>query len=91
MQTAAIVIRYIDSGMVVDILTIIDGRALQFCNRVINFADGFAFMRADGSITRPMLEHPSRRTQVRKSMQVGGVCAGRGLASTPCKKYYKQK
>jgi len=84
MQAAAIVIRYIGTGVVVDILAIIDGRAPQFRNRVINFADGFAFMRADGSITRSMLEHPSRSTQVRKSMQVGRVSAGRGLGSTTC-------
>jgi hypothetical protein len=48
--------------MVVNIPAVIDGSALEFSNRAINFTDGFIFARADGSITRSMFEHPSRST-----------------------------
>jgi hypothetical protein len=87
-QATAIVIGSIGTGMVVDILAIIDGRALYFRDRAIYFVDGFAFMGADGSITRSMLQHPSRAAQVRQSMQVGGVPARLGSAS--CEKQREQ-
>jgi len=81
MQATAIVIRYIDVRMVVDIFAIIDGGTLDFFNRAINFADGFIFMRADGSITWSMFEHPSSRSHVSKTMKIEGVLAR--LGSTP--------
>jgi hypothetical protein len=75
--------------MVVDILAIIDGSALQLAYRTINFADRLALMRADGGVTRPVLEHPSRSAQVRQRVQVGRMSAG--LACTPGEKQRKQE
>ncbi len=60
MQATAIVIRHIALRMVVNILAVVDGSALKFSNRSINFADRFIFVPADGDITRSMFEHPSR-------------------------------
>jgi hypothetical protein len=87
-QATAIVIRYIGTGMVVDILAIIDGGTPDFCNGAINFADRLTFMCAHGSITRPMFEHPPRSTQIRQRMQVGWVLGG--LRGTPRAKQHQQ-
>ena len=89
MEATAIVIRYINTGMVVNIPAIIDRGTFDFRNRAVNFDDGFIFMRADGGITGPMFEHPSGGAEVGQRMQVRRV-SGR-LADTTREKQHDQQ
>jgi hypothetical protein len=63
-NSAAVVWTFIDRRMEGRILTVIDRCVLDFANRGIDSAHSFAFIGALLPIARPVLDKPSRCTQI---------------------------
>ncbi len=67
---------FIYSRMPVDILTVIDGCFFDVLDRTIDLTDSLKLLRMD-PVARAMLDHPTRGSQIRKSVPVGGMALWR--------------
>jgi hypothetical protein len=75
-QTSPVLVRNVNGGMVAEVFSIVDGRALDLANGRVDVLDGDILMAADGGASRTMLQKPPRRSQIGKGVEIGRMLAG---------------